>query len=91
VQLPERYCKVLLWRALRCPLSALLPSQGFYTNHDGMMQDYYRLLDKLSSHFSTNPGVLGFDLFNEPLLVLVLTHSIIARGLLRTASGCENS
>ncbi len=56
-----------------------------------MMQDYYRLLDKLSSHFSTNPGVLGFDLFNEPLLVLVLTHSIIARGLLRTASGCENS
>jgi hypothetical protein len=41
--------------------------QGFYSNQNGMKDDYYRLWDKLSMHFSSNPGVLGFDLFNEPL------------------------
>ncbi|BDA45878.1 probable endoglycoceramidase at N-terminal half [Coccomyxa sp. Obi] len=40
---------------------------AFYTNHAGMKSDYFRLWDKLSAHFAANPGVLGFDLFNEPL------------------------
>lgn len=52
---------------MRRSLGAFLLSQGFYTDHNGMKQDYYRLWDKLSRHYSTNPGVLGFDLFNEPL------------------------
>ncbi|CAL5230042.1 g13487 [Coccomyxa viridis] len=41
--------------------------QSFYSDHDGMKNDYFRLWDKLSSHYNSTPGVLGFDLFNEPL------------------------
>ena len=41
--------------------------QAFYSDHAGMKSDYYRFWDKLSAHFAANPGVLGFDLFNEPL------------------------
>ena len=47
--------------------STLLLLQSFYTDRNGMKEDYFRLWDKLSSHYSSNPGVLGFDLFNEPL------------------------
>ncbi len=55
---------------LACPetlASMLSLMQSFYTDHNGMKEDYFRLWDKLSSHYSNNPGVLGFDLFNEPL------------------------
>ena len=45
----------------------LLLVQSFYSDHDGMKNDYFRLWDKLSSHYNSTPGVLGFDLFNEPL------------------------